>query len=182
MGGFFFLKFPHIPKASDINCIWKHFTALNNAGSQLLAFLTQSHWVALQQENKKEQPCSEILFPKLQWMNQMEESRNVMKELRHRKGKGSLLLLFCNHSKPRSPDMGLFIHCWKYLCSALHNVNLVKTTAASGSLIKLPFCAMGRPMSIWEADDGKPEATTYMPYFTLTLVCPVTMKAYRDLN
>lgn len=109
--------------------IWKHCTALNNAGTRLPSFLTQPHCVALQQENKKEQPCSEILFPKLHWMDQVEESRKVIEELRH--------WFCCCSAITRSQEVLTqvrFIHWWKYLWSTLHNVNLSKTSAAGGAL------------------------------------------------
>jgi len=41
-------------------------------------------------------------------MDHVEESRKVVKLLRLWKGKGSVLLLLCHHSKPRSPDMDMF--------------------------------------------------------------------------
>lgn len=38
----------------------------------------------------------------------MEESRKLIQEFRHWKWKGSVLLLFCCHLKPRGVNMGLF--------------------------------------------------------------------------
>ena len=52
----------------------------------------------------------------------------------------------------------------------MHNVNLGKTTAAGGSLIKILLCVMGRQTGAWKADAGKPEATVYVPHFTLSLM------------
>lgn len=61
-------------------------------------------------------------------------------------------------------------------------MRLSKTTAAGGGLIKIPLCAMGRQMGGWKADAGKPEATAYVPRFTVRSgVCPLAVNVHRDL-
>jgi len=49
-------------------------------------------------------------------------------------------------------------------------VNLSKTTAAGGSLIKIPLCTMGRQMGAWESDARKLEATVYVLHFILSVI------------
>lgn len=97
-------------------------------------------------------------------------------------GKGKAPFCCCSAITQRQKVLTrvCFIHWWKYLCLALHNVNLGKTTAAGGSLIKIPLCTMGRQAGgwCWKARSH----CLCAPFHSQSDVCPLAVNAHRHLD